>query len=153
MLGRLRREARASPSAIDSRGKAPLFWPFGDHTSRRVCQQWVADSTGQRNSLVKHLSRSSEVECLARSFIESPGYRIELALWVCRDVDPLGDVLPQQAIGVLVGPALPRVLSHKRLTRRPRARSRKSVAWWRSAPTARRRCATVRSSSTGSWRD
>lgn len=55
----------------------------------------------------EHLSRSSEPKALARAGIETPSNVIELALVMHAQVRSLGQVLPDQAIGVLVDSALP----------------------------------------------
>ena len=67
-------------------------------------------STGQRNSLSITLDGSLEAQGLARSFVELPGHFIELVLGEHGQVDALREVLPQQAVGVLVRAALPGAL-------------------------------------------
>ena len=57
--------------------------------------------------LCEHLQGRGEVEALSRARIQPMGDGIQLALRIARQVRPLGQVLAQQAIGVLIGPALP----------------------------------------------
>ena len=48
-----------------------------------------------------------EVETLSRTRVQAMGDGVQLALRIARQVRPLGQVLPQQPIRVLVGPPLP----------------------------------------------
>ena len=48
-----------------------------------------------------------EVEAFSRARVQAMRDGVQLALGVARQVRPLGEVLAQQAIGVLVGAALP----------------------------------------------
>ena len=74
------------------------------------CPLLAAGSTGRRNTGVESICRRLERQGLARSFIELAGHPVQVCLGVDRQVRPLGEVLPQQAIGVLVGAALPGAL-------------------------------------------
>ena len=69
-----------------------------------------ADSTGHRNTFAESLSGRLEAERLARPLVQLSSDRVELVLRVARDVDALGQVLPEQSIGVLVAAPLPRAL-------------------------------------------
>ena len=55
----------------------------------------------------EEFGRASEVEALARSCIELPGNGIEFGLSESGKVCALGEILPEQAVGVLVDAALP----------------------------------------------
>ena len=67
-------------------------------------------STGRCNTLVEHLSGCLEAKRLARPLVQLSCNRIKLSLGEPREVHPLGHVLPEQPIGVLVDSALPRTL-------------------------------------------
>ncbi len=56
--------------------------------------------------LREHLQWRRPVEICSRSGIESMGDRIQLALGIARQIRSLGQILAQQTIGILVGPAL-----------------------------------------------
>ncbi len=75
---------------------------------------YCPDSTGRRNTLLNGLEHG--VQCLGRrlpperlawSTIESGSYGSEVAHGVRAKIGSLGEVLPQQPIGVLIGPPLP----------------------------------------------
>jgi hypothetical protein len=59
-------------------------------------------STGRRNMSMKFVGWSVKPQCLSRSLVELQGYLVEVCLAVAREVGALGEVLAQQAIGVLV---------------------------------------------------
>ena len=67
-----------------------------------------AASTSRRNTCVKFLCRRFKPQRFAWSFVQLPGHPIQISLRVYRQVRSLGEVLPEQAIGVLVGAPLPR---------------------------------------------
>src|SRR5215213_541999 len=74
-------------------------------------------SSGRRNTcvprsqqLVKGLARRSPPERLARPAVERRGHRGKGFRTVSTQVGPLREVLPQQPIGVLVRPTLPRAV-------------------------------------------
>src|ERR1700730_6729936 len=69
-----------------------------------------AGSTGRRNTGVKSLCRGLKLQGLTWSFVELTSHFVQIGLRVHRQVGALRKVLPQQAIGVLVRPALPRAL-------------------------------------------
>jgi hypothetical protein len=71
---------------------------------------WVADSTGRRNTFVEHLSWRLVAQGLPRTLVQFSRNGIQAGLRVAGDVQPLGQVLSEQPIGVLVGAALPRAL-------------------------------------------
>ena len=56
--------------------------------------------------LREHPQRRGPVETFSRLGIEAMGDRIQLALGVARQIRPLGQILAQQPIGILIGPAL-----------------------------------------------
>src|SRR6267154_3384991 len=69
-----------------------------------------AGSTGRRNTGVKSLCRGFKLQGLTWSFVELTSHFVQIGLRVHRQVGALREVLSQQAIGVLVRPALPRAL-------------------------------------------
>src|SRR6266576_852305 len=69
-----------------------------------------AGSTGRRNTGVKSLCWGFKLQGLTWSFIELTSHFVQIGLRVHRQVGALRKVLSQQAIGVLVRPALPRAL-------------------------------------------
>src|SRR5437870_7980735 len=68
---------------------------------------WAASSTGRRNTGVKFLCRGFKSQGLAWPLIELAGHFVEMGLRVHRQVGSFRKILSQQAIGVLVGTALP----------------------------------------------
>src|SRR5436309_1925971 len=68
----------------------------------------AAVSTGHCNSLLQFLSWRQEAQGLSWSFVELTGDLVELTLREGRQVHALGEVLPQQPIGVFVAAPLPR---------------------------------------------
>src|SRR5881628_3289320 len=66
-----------------------------------------ASSTGRRNTGVKFLCRGFKSQGLAWPLIELAGHFVEMGLRVHRQVGSFRKILSQQAIGVLVGTALP----------------------------------------------
>src|SRR5450759_4972212 len=78
------------------------------------CPRYVrftpAGSTGRRNTGVKSLCWGFKLQGLTWPFIELTCHFVQIGLRVHRQVGALRKVLPQQAIGVLVRPALPRAL-------------------------------------------
>src|SRR5438034_11590926 len=69
-----------------------------------------ASSTGRRNTGVKFLCRGFKSQGLAWPLIELAGHFVEMGLRVQRQVVFFRKILSQQAIGVLVGNALPLIL-------------------------------------------
>src|SRR3989441_11384895 len=67
----------------------------------------AASSTGRRNTGVKFLCRGFKSQGLAWPLIELAGHFVEMGLRVHRQVGSFRKILSQQAIGVLVGTALP----------------------------------------------
>jgi len=67
-----------------------------------------AASTDRCNTGVKSFCRRFEPQRLAGPFVELPCHLVQMSLRVYRQVGALGEVLSEQAIGVLVGAALPR---------------------------------------------
>src|SRR6516164_8541647 len=70
----------------------------------------VAGSNGRCNTGTKSFGWGLEAQSLTWPFIELPSYSVELRLRVHRQVGSLGKILPQQPVGVLIGPTLPRAL-------------------------------------------
>ena len=62
---------------------------------------------GRRNDGCQHGGRSLVSERLAGPGIEPSRHGVEIGLAVDRQVGPLGEILAQQAVGVLVGAPLP----------------------------------------------
>src|SRR5437868_45390 len=69
-----------------------------------------AGSTGRRNTGVKSLCWGFKLQGLTWSFVELASHFVQIGLRMHRQVGALWKVLSQQAIGVLVRPALPRAL-------------------------------------------
>src|SRR5882672_6129997 len=69
-----------------------------------------AGSTGRRNTGVKSLCWGFKLQGLTWSFGELTSHFVQTGLRVHRQVSALRKVLSQQAVGVLVRPALPRAL-------------------------------------------
>src|SRR5450432_2372933 len=70
----------------------------------------VAGSTGRRNTGVKSLCWGFKLQGLTWSFGELTSHFVQMGLRMHRQVGALWKVLPQQAIGILVRPTLPRAL-------------------------------------------
>src|SRR6266550_6617915 len=75
--------------------------------SEHACPECPAGSTGRRNTGVKFLCRGFKSQGLAWPLIELAGHFVEMGLRVHRQVGSFRKILSQQAIGVLVGTALP----------------------------------------------
>src|SRR6476660_8308449 len=69
-----------------------------------------AGSTGRRNTGVKSLRRGFKLQGLTWSFVELTSHFVQMGLRMHRQVGALRKILSQQAIGILVRPALPRAL-------------------------------------------
>src|SRR5450759_4404579 len=69
-----------------------------------------ADSTGRCNSLGERLRWCHPAEGLSRASVELGGDGVEVRLGQAREVGTLGQVLAEQAVGVLVGAPLPRAV-------------------------------------------
>src|ERR1700704_4706249 len=67
-------------------------------------------STGRRNTGFRSLCGVFKLQGLTWSFIELTSHFVQIGLRMHRQVGALWKVLSQQAIGVLVRPALPRAL-------------------------------------------
>src|SRR5437879_734088 len=67
-------------------------------------------STGRRNTGAKSFCWGFKLQGLTWSFVELTSHFVQIGLRVHRQVGALWKVLSQQAIGVLVRPALPRAL-------------------------------------------
>src|SRR5215475_2308870 len=74
------------------------------------CPVCLAGSSGRCNTGTKSFGRGLEAQSLAGPFIELPSHSVELRLRVDCQIRSLGEVLPQQAVGVLIGSTLPRAL-------------------------------------------
>src|SRR5882757_7276053 len=66
-----------------------------------------AGSTGRRNTSVQSLCWGFKLQGLAWSLVELTSHFVQIGLRIHRQVGALREVLSQQAIGVLVRPALP----------------------------------------------
>src|SRR5713101_7774042 len=73
-------------------------------------RSWGAGSTGRRNTGVKSLCWSFKLQGLTWPFVELTSHFVQIGLRVHRQVGALREVLSQQAVGVLIRPALPRAL-------------------------------------------
>ena len=67
----------------------------------------------------EQLCGTPEAQRLARPGIQLPGYRIQLFLREATQVAALGQILPQQAVGVLVEASLPRTMRIGEVDRHP----------------------------------
>src|SRR5260370_20180748 len=74
------------------------------------CQDCSAGSTGRCNTGVKSLCGGFESQGLTWPFVELTRYFVQMGLRVHRQVGSLRKILSQQAIGVLIGTALPPTL-------------------------------------------
>ena len=68
---------------------------------------WGVISTGRCNTSVKSFGWGFKPQRLAWPFVELARHFIQMRLAVHGQVGPFREVLPEQAIGVLVGTALP----------------------------------------------
>src|SRR5271154_91100 len=78
-------------------------WIRGD----KPCLFLAAGSTGRRNTGVESLCWGFKLQGLTWPFVELTSHFVQMGLRVHRQVGALWKVLSQQAIGVLVRPALP----------------------------------------------
>jgi len=62
---------------------------------------------GRRNTFIETLGGCLVVERLSRSFVELPCDGTQLCLTMYRQICALWEVLPQQAVCIFVGAALP----------------------------------------------
>src|SRR3954452_22842842 len=96
----------AAGSPGDSRGWSRWHWQAAE-----LCvspsQQTVSEC---EEVLVERFGRCLVAERLAGAAVERGGDGVEIARGVLAEVGALGEVLAQQAIGVLVGAALPRAV-------------------------------------------
>jgi hypothetical protein len=87
---------------------------LGSFASVFVCpwhvRCWGAGSTGRRNTGVKSLCWGFKLQGLTWPFVWLTSHFVQIGLRMRRQVGALREVLSQQAIGVLVRPALPRAL-------------------------------------------
>ena len=60
--------------------------------------------------LGKDLQRRLPVQAFSGARVQALGGRVQFVLGVARQIDPLGEVLAQQPIGIFIGPALPRTM-------------------------------------------
>ena len=67
-------------------------------------------STDRCNTSVKPFCRGFKLQRFARPLVELTRHFIQMRLAVHRQIGALGKVLPEQAVGILVGAALPRAL-------------------------------------------
>jgi hypothetical protein len=76
----------------------------------------------------EHIQRGVEGVRGARSVGQAVGYGVEFGLGVCRQIGALGQVLPQQSVGVLAGSTLPRAMGVAEVDLRARAGREFAVA-------------------------
>jgi hypothetical protein len=67
----------------------------------------LAGSSGRCNTSIKSFGWDFDAQSLARPFIELARHSVEVCLRVHRQFGSLRKVLPQQAIGILIGSTLP----------------------------------------------
>src|SRR5216683_6295709 len=96
-----RAEKPCQLGAVHTWRKADVWKLIGE------CPLLGAGSTGRRNTAVKFLCRGFKSQGLAWPLIELAGHIVEMGLRVHRQVGSFRKILSQQAIGVLVGTALP----------------------------------------------
>src|SRR5215211_513778 len=85
---------------------------------RPLTPAYTVDSSGRRNTvyvscseeLVQSLGRGSPAQGLSRSAVEGDRHGREVLGAVHAEVSALGEVLPQQPVGVLVRATLPRAV-------------------------------------------
>src|SRR5216684_7106432 len=108
-----------SPAATPARAWCDILGELGDFrcwhetdmpTALRDVRSQGAGSTGRRNTGVKSLCWSFKLQGLTWPFVELTSHFVQIGLRVHRQVGALREVLSQQAVGVLVRPALPRAL-------------------------------------------
>src|ERR1700674_3710547 len=84
------------------------------------------DSSGRRNGFREYIRWRAIAQRFAWSRVEPGGDRIELPLGKSRQVRARGNVLPEEPVGILVRPTLPRTLRVAEVdlhTRRDRERA------------------------------
>jgi len=96
--------------SLGKSGQGPLLALLRHADCIKQCPSRAAGSTGRRNTGVKSLCRGLKLQGLTWSFVELTSHFVQIGLRVHRQVGALRKVLSQQAIGVLVRPALPRAL-------------------------------------------
>src|SRR6266404_4509390 len=89
------------------RNSVPFFCKTRISADAAATSGFGAGSTGRRNTGVKFLCRGFKSQGLAWPLIELAGHFVEMGLRVHRQVGSFRKILSQQAIGVLVGTALP----------------------------------------------
>jgi transposase len=77
---------------------------------RDILKKATVGSTGRRNAGGEYSAGGQEAKGFARSHVELEGDGIEIRLSVRREGGAPREVLPQEPIGILVRPALPRTL-------------------------------------------
>ena len=122
---------RLSRALVDT-AQEPVGWVgVIPHSSGRVWEihpiavRPGGQNRGSRRLLIEDVEQLAQshgvpiTKCLARSGVEPQGNRIELSLRVAGEVGPPRQILAQQAVGVLIGPALPRTLGSQKNTCTP----------------------------------
>jgi transposase len=84
---------------------------------REILKKAAVGSTGRRNAGGEYSAGGQEAEGFARSRVELEGDGIEIRLGVRREVGAGREVLPQELIGILIRPALPRTLGIAKVDR------------------------------------
>ena len=90
--------------------QCPLWVNSGSQGQPRECLLRGAASTGRCNTSVESLCRRFKLQRFAWPFVELTRHLVQVCLRVYGQVGSLGEVLSEQAIGVLVGTPLPRAL-------------------------------------------
>src|SRR3989442_15721287 len=81
---------------------------YGPDPPPRACHTIVwAGSWGRRNDCLESIGWCLEAKGLSWARVEAKRYGVEVGLRVATQVDAFGQVLPHEAVGVLVGSALP----------------------------------------------
>jgi hypothetical protein len=103
--------------SIASCAREKLAWEacLGDQSEKASRRAYVvrfspAGSSDRCNTSTESFGWGFEAQSLAWPFIELPSHSVQLRLRVHRQVGSLEKILPQQAVGVLIGSTLPRTL-------------------------------------------
>src|SRR5215208_4611444 len=110
----MKRSAQPFPSGARTKA-GELAMPKKASSCWKASDMYWADSSGRRNTayvscseeLVQSLGRGSPAQGLSRPAVEGDRHSGELLGAVHAQVSALGEVLPQQPVGVLVRAALP----------------------------------------------
>src|ERR1700732_3201332 len=92
------------------RSSCPKSQPSLPGSSASDVRYAPVGSTGRCNTGVKSLRWVLECKSLRWPFVELTSHFVQMSLRMHRQVGPLREVLPEQAIGVFIGSALTRTL-------------------------------------------